>query len=1083
MHRKIKEKKVRYYLNEQAEFVIENYNYAKPFANFFPGIAGKYGIPMWVFYVNRAQAISSFGTKGKGHAILEFQPANKSWESVSQCGFRTFIKLISKKDTILYEPFHNGFSSLDFDTTNSMRITSYGLCLEETNRTLGLKVKIEYFNIPNDSYAGLARIVTITNLSHKPKSMQVIDGLPKIVPFGTNNLFLKQLSRTIEAWMHVKNLRKGVPFYNLSVDPTDRPEIIHIKEGHFYLGFHQFSGKPKIIKPIVDSSCVFGENNDFSLPQKFLIKKNFLYPQNQITSSKTPCAFLFLNLDLAEKKEKSFSSITGCIKNIETLNLSIKRLISPNYLKKKQEENKTVIEGLQADITTLSSSTEFNLYAKQTYLDNIMRGGYPVIFKFGKSTSVFYLYSRKHGDLERDYNRYVIQPTYFSQGNGNYRDINQNRRCDIWFNPDIKEDNLVFFLSLLQLDGFNPLIIKGANFLIKDETYLNAILKELIEEKEIPKVSLFLKKPFSPGELILFFEENKIKLKKTYDEFLSILLSHCAKTQEAEHKEGFWTDHWAYNLDLLENYLTVYPEKLKEIVFENKSFTYFDGAETVRPRKEKYLLYQGLPKQLGSLALDNAKAELIGKRPVLPNVVRTQYGNGNIYQTNLLNKLLCLLVNKLSSLDPFGIGIEMEANKPNWYDSLNGLPALFGSSLCETLELKRLILVIKDALEKIKIEKTLIAQEVLEFLFELDTLIKEYLTSNSPDKDFQYWDRSYSLKETYREKTRFGISGKEIELEAAKLLSILENTKNKIDLSIEKAYDKDSGLYNSYFINEVTEYTPLKEQDSAGFIRPLKFSQKKLPLFLEGQMHALRLAKTPNEALSLHKATKSSELFDKKLKMYKVTSSLLKEPEEIGRCRIFSPGWLENESIWLHMEYKYLLELLKAGLHQEFYADFKNCFIPFQKPERYGRSILENSSFLVSSKFPDKNLHGNGFVARLSGSTAEFIQIWLTMNLGNKPFFLNEKNELNLRLSPILPGWLFDKKGMYGFNFLRQTLVIYHNPKRENTFGRNGVKPKKIIFNTSDGKSIEVLSNIIPSPYAEQIRSSCIKKIEIYLDK
>ena len=43
------EKQPKYFLSESGDFVIENYNYAKPFANFFPGIAGKYGIPMWTF--------------------------------------------------------------------------------------------------------------------------------------------------------------------------------------------------------------------------------------------------------------------------------------------------------------------------------------------------------------------------------------------------------------------------------------------------------------------------------------------------------------------------------------------------------------------------------------------------------------------------------------------------------------------------------------------------------------------------------------------------------------------------------------------------------------------------------------------------------------------------------------------------------------------------------------------------------------------------------------------------------------------------------------------------------------------------
>ena len=50
-----------YYLRPDGVFVIENYNQQKPFANFFPGISGAWGIPMWVFYVNRGQGIASFG--------------------------------------------------------------------------------------------------------------------------------------------------------------------------------------------------------------------------------------------------------------------------------------------------------------------------------------------------------------------------------------------------------------------------------------------------------------------------------------------------------------------------------------------------------------------------------------------------------------------------------------------------------------------------------------------------------------------------------------------------------------------------------------------------------------------------------------------------------------------------------------------------------------------------------------------------------------------------------------------------------------------------------------------------------------
>ena len=55
--------------------------------------------------------------------------------------------------------------------------------------------------------------------------------------------------------------------------------------------------------------------------------------------------------------------------------------------------------------------------------------------------------------------------------------------------------------------------------------------------------------------------------------------------------------------------------------------------------------------------------------------------------------------------------------------------------------------------------------------------------------------------------------------------------------------------------------------------------------------------------------------------MYKVNADLSKESDEIGRTRIFPAGWLENESVWLHMEYKYFLELLRCGLAKEFFTE------------------------------------------------------------------------------------------------------------------------------------------------------------------
>jgi hypothetical protein len=289
------QKQPQYYLNENGEFVIENYNYAKPFADFLPGIAGKYGIPMWVFYVNRGQAIASFGVKDKDHPILEFYPANKSWQFTASSGFRTFIKVLGAKERI-YEPFHNGYVNSAFKLNNNMALTSYDLKLNEVNSTLGLEVSVEYFTIPSERYAGLARVVRIKNTGRLSKKLQILDGLPQVIPYGINNFFLKKMSRTIEAWTRVENLKHNAPFFHLAVDPVDKPEVIHINEGNFYLSFYSSGNKTNIIRPIINPETIFGQNTDFSAPAKFLSDKEFKVPSEEITESRTPSAFSFIPL-------------------------------------------------------------------------------------------------------------------------------------------------------------------------------------------------------------------------------------------------------------------------------------------------------------------------------------------------------------------------------------------------------------------------------------------------------------------------------------------------------------------------------------------------------------------------------------------------------------------------------------------------------------------------------------------------------------------------------------------------------------------------------------------------------------------
>merc|ERR1712183_187239 len=154
----------------------------------------------------------------------------------------------------------------------------------------------------------------------------------------------------------------------------------------------------------------------------------------------------------------------------------------------------------------------------------------------------------------------------------------------------------------------------------------------------------------------------------------------------------------------------------------------------------------------------------------------------------------------------------------------------------------------------------------------------------------------------------------------------------------------------------------------------------------------------------------------------------------------------ENESIWMHMSYKYYLQLLRGKLYDQFFSEYHNGgILPFMDFDTYGRPLTECSSFIASSAFPDPSIHGMGFVARLSGSTAEFLDIYQLMFYGPNMFYVNEENELEFQLTPALPSWLFvDDEGTGDALTDRDGANIY------------GVPPKKYTVTMKDGTIEEI---------------------------
>lgn len=208
----------------------------------------------------------------------------------------------------------------------------------------------------------------------------------------------------------------------------------------------------------------------------------------------------------------------------------------------------------------------------------------------------------------------------------------------------------------------------------------------------------------------------------------------------------------------------------------------------------------------------------------------------------------------------------------------------------------------------------------------------------------------------------------------------------------------------------------------------------------------------------------------------------------MGRMLAFAPGWLENESVWMHMSYKFYLELLRKDLFDEYFTEMTSGgILPFMRPDQYGRSLMECSSFIASSAFEDPSVRGRGFLARLSGSTAEFLSMWVLMMIGPRPFFLDDKTgELQMQLLPALPLWFFQnntatlpsKKKHHNHDNGTEPLVIefklfaaitvqYHNLRRSNLYR---VPPNRYEIGLRDGSTHVVNGTAIPGDLADKIR-------------
>lgn len=697
-------------------YISRDFDARSTFSNFLPGVAGVFGKPIWAFYVNRGQALACFGVASKDFPLLEFQTANKAYQMTPYVGFRTFIvgeRSGNKKkegESFIMEPFspENSKKSLDDDDESKPERTMYTgtneLEIVEEDDVHGVTTSVKYFVLPEETFGALVRTTTITNTGDDDLTFSALDGLAKMEPTGGKMQWgLKNIGRTLEGWMGVYHADDTLtlPFYRMSTEPGDTASVKIEKEGHYCISF--IEGDYTLLPIVYDTDKVFGFSTTLSSPDGLNSKTiEEIVSSPQYGDAKTSAAFAAVQkMKLAPGESVTITSFYGRAAVVEDVPEIAKIVSKKGYAAKKYKRAKELMSELTASVETHTANHLFDGTIKQNYLDNSLRGGIPLILgdmdENSRSSNydedprlkVYHVFSRIHGDLERDYNDFNIDPTYFSQGPGNYRDVAQNRRNDVVFNPRIGSFCIKQFLSFIQADGYEPLTVEAVAFIVNDINQASRITDVIADGEKSADIIMNILSGgvFRPGQLLQLFDQIGVKLRVSPERAVDEILAIAEETPMATFGQGYWSDHWDYYLDLIEAYTAIYPDGVEALMYDTE-LPYFFSTATVKPRSEKYVVdktFDGKSEHV--LQLDATEFDLdkvaeqeafrSNKTGLIANDANWQrtgdQGKNGTMKSSAIAKLFLLGSIKYATRDAYGMGVEYEGGKPGWNDAMNGL--------------------------------------------------------------------------------------------------------------------------------------------------------------------------------------------------------------------------------------------------------------------------------------------------------------------------------------------------------------------------------------------------------------------------
>ena len=248
------------------------------------------------------------------------------------------------------------------------------------------------------------------------------------------NQLLKSIGKTLEAWMGVYspyNDTLQMPFYRLSTQPSDTASVLIQEAGHWCLSVLESSNDADAsLLPIVfDPQRIFGSDMTFIRPLHLYGNSitDIVRRQKQYGLAKTASAFAAVeDAFLAPGEFVTITTYFGRADHVTDVPVIARRVLESGFAQFKEARSREIVHQITDWVETKTAIPLFDGHVQQMFLDNSLRGGIPALLgevdddARMRSTDedqrlvCYHVFNRKHGDLERDYNDFDIEPTFFS---------------------------------------------------------------------------------------------------------------------------------------------------------------------------------------------------------------------------------------------------------------------------------------------------------------------------------------------------------------------------------------------------------------------------------------------------------------------------------------------------------------------------------------------------------------------------------------------------------------------------------------------------------------------------------------------